>query len=250
MHQMKVYFSSAQVDLEQLEALKKVGFRGWEVIAEGLQELGGETISLINYLKSSYDLEISVHTPFSDLNIASLNGLIWDETFKQTKGAIEAVANYASIFVIHPAYLSPLAALCPDKALQKKNKEALCELTQFARECGVTATIENMVDEEFLLGRFPGEVEDTHVDGLGFTFDVGHANTANAIDAFMRMPVDHVHLHDDNGQTDEHLVLGLGNINWSRVMRGLTRYRGVFVLESRTLNGGVQSLRYLQRFTV
>jgi hypothetical protein len=36
---MKVYFSSAHVDLEQLEDLKDVGFQGWEVIAEGPQKL-------------------------------------------------------------------------------------------------------------------------------------------------------------------------------------------------------------------
>jgi sugar phosphate isomerase/epimerase len=107
-----------------------------------------------------------------------------------------------------------------------------------------------MVNVEFLLGRFPDEIADMRVDGLGFTFDVGHANTADAIDSFLRMPIDHVHLHDNNGQTDEHLVLGLGNINWSRVMRGLRRYKGVFVLESRTLDEGVRSLMYLQRITV
>jgi sugar phosphate isomerase/epimerase len=246
---MKVYFSSAQVDLEHLEDLKGVGFQGWEVIAEGPQKLDDDMISLIDYLSSSYDLEISVHAPFSDLNIASLNEPIWGETLKQIKEAIEAVANYARVFVIHPGYVSPLAAFCPDKAL-RKNNEALFQLTRCAREHGVTATIENMVNVEFLLGRFPDEIADMRVDGLGFTFDVGHANTADAIDSFLRMPIDHVHLHDNNGQTDEHLVLGLGNINWSRVMRGLRRYKGVFVLESRTLDEGVRSLMYLQRITV
>jgi len=88
------------------------------------------------------------------------------------------------------------------------------------------------------------------VDGIGFTFDVGHANTVNAIDSFLRMPVDHVHVHDSNGQTDEHLVLGAGSINWNRVMRRLRHYSGVFVLESRTLEEGVRSLKYLQRITV
>ncbi|MGZ7127397.1 MAG: hypothetical protein ACXVH8_06495 [Halobacteriota archaeon] len=82
---MKVYFSSAQVDLEQLEDLKGVGFQGWEVIAEGPQKLDDDMISLIDYLISSYDLEISVHAPFSDLNIASLNEPIWGETLRQSR---------------------------------------------------------------------------------------------------------------------------------------------------------------------
>jgi len=246
---MKIYFSSAQVDLEQLEALKDVGFQGWEVIAEGPQKLNDETISLIEHLRFSYDLEISVHAPFSDLNIASLNKPIWGETLRQIKAVIEAVANYACVFVIHPGYISPLAAFCPDRAL-RQNNEALSQLTQCAREHGVTATVENMVNVEFVLGRFPGEIADMRVDGLGFTLDVGHANTTDALDSFLRMPVDHIHLHDNNGQTDEHLALGLGNVNWSRVMRELRLYKGVFVLELRTLEEGVRSLEFLRRLTV
>jgi sugar phosphate isomerase/epimerase len=131
----------------------------------------------------------------------------------------------------------------------RRNNEALSQLTRCAREYDVTATVENMVNVESLLGRFPGEIADMRVDSLGFTFDVGHANTADAIDSFLRMPVDHVHLHDNNGKTDQHLVLGLGNIDWSRVMRGLRLYKGVFVLELRTLDEGVRSLKYLQRIT-
>jgi|GEM_PF-5055020 len=121
---MKIYFSSAQVDFEQLEDVKDVGFEGWEVIAEGPQKLDEHTVSLIDYLRFSYDLEISVHAPFSDLNIASLNQPIWAETLRQIKATMDAAADYARVFVILPGYVSPLAALCPDKAL-RKNKEAL-----------------------------------------------------------------------------------------------------------------------------
>jgi sugar phosphate isomerase/epimerase len=79
---MKIYFSFAQVDFEQLEDLKDPGFQGWEAFAEGPQTLDSDTISLIDHLRFSYDLEISVHAPFSDLNIASLNQPIWAETLR------------------------------------------------------------------------------------------------------------------------------------------------------------------------
>jgi sugar phosphate isomerase/epimerase len=104
---MKVYFSSAHVDLEQLEDLKDIGFQGWEVIAEGPQKLDDDMIALIDYLRSSYDLEISVHAPFSDLNIASLNEPIWGETLRQIKAAIEAVADYARFLLSTPAIYRP-----------------------------------------------------------------------------------------------------------------------------------------------
>ncbi|MGA7076110.1 MAG: sugar phosphate isomerase/epimerase family protein [Halobacteriota archaeon] len=245
---MNVYLSSALINVEQLEDFTSVGFQGWEVIAEGPQKLDKDLISLIEYAESSCGLEISVHTPFSDLNIASRNTPIWRETLRQIKATIEGLANHARVFVIHPGYVSPLAAFCPEKALYR-NKQALVELAQCAREYDVTATVENMVNVDFLLGRFPDEIEDMRPDGLGFTFDVGHANTADAIDSFLGMQIDHIHLHDNNGQTDEHLALGLGNIDWERVMRALRRYKGIFVLESRTLDEGAQSLTYLRRIT-
>jgi sugar phosphate isomerase/epimerase len=113
----------------------------------------------------------------------------------------------------------------------------------------VKATVENMVNEDFLLGRFPHEIEDMRPDGLGFTFDVGHANTAGVIDSFAQLKIDHVHLHDNNGQTDEHLPLGMGNINWKQTMQAFKRYKGIFVLESKTLDEGIQSLTFLKRNT-
>jgi len=195
---MNVYLSSALLNVEQLEDLTSVGFQGWEVIAEGPQKLDKDLVSLIEYAESSYGLEISVHTPFSDLNIASLNAPIWRETLRQIKATIEGLANHARVFVIHPGYVSPLAAFCPEKAL-RKNKQALVKLAQCAKEYDVTATVENMVNVDFLLGRFPDEIEDMRPDGLGFTFDVGHANTANAIDSFLGMQIDYIHLHDNNG---------------------------------------------------
>lgn len=245
---MNVYFSSALIDVKQLEQLANVGFQGCEVIAEGPQKFDQDLISFVEYAESSFGLGISVHTPFSDLNIASLNAPIWLETLRQIEASIKGLADHARIFVIHPGYVSPLAAFCPEKALVK-NKLALTRLVRFAKEYHVTVTVENMVNVDFLLGRFPHEIEEMRLNGLGFTFDVGHANTANAIDPFSKMQIDHVHLHDNNGQADEHLPLGLGNINWEQTMLVFRHYKGIFVLESKTLDEGIQSLSYLKRIT-
>jgi sugar phosphate isomerase/epimerase len=245
---MKVYLSSALIDLERLEDLVRAGFDGWEVIAEGRQSLDEEMISLIEYATSSYDLEISVHAPFSDLNIASLNEPIWEESLRQISAAIEGLASYARVFVIHPGYVSPLAVLCPNKALDK-NQQALARLAICAKEYDARATVENMANIDFLLGRFPDEIEEMFVDNLGFTLDVGHAQTVRAVRSFLQMPIDHVHLHDNNGKTDDHMVLGSGSINWERIMRDFKRYKGIFVLECRTFDEGVKSLAYLRSIT-
>ena len=61
--------------------------------------------------------------------------------------------------------------------------------------------------------------------GLGICIDVGHANmrhqdfddpVASYIDEF-RDDLVHFHLADNHGQRDEHLVPGMGTIDWGMV---------------------------------
>ncbi len=242
---MRIYISCATLDLGRLEEVKSAGFDGWEVIAEGSQALSSKTLSTIDLAHNSYELKISVHTPISDLNIASLNTPIRQETLNQIKNSIAKVSDYANLCVIHPGYISPMANHCVDRAL-KKNNDALKFITNFAEDFGVTATVENLVNVNFLMGRFPEEIKNMMNEGIGFTFDVGHANTAHAIDDFLKMKIDHVHLHDNNGKDDEHLILGQGNINWKHVISALKGYKGDFVVEANCFEEGVLSLHCLK----
>ncbi len=242
---MKIYISCATLNLDRLEEVKTAGFDGWEVMAEGSQTLNNETLSIIDLAYYSYELRISVHAPISDLNIASLNTPIWQETLNQIKNSITKLSEYATVCVIHPGYISPMANHCVDRAL-KKNNDALKLITNFAEDFGVQATVENMVNVNFLMGRLPEEIKNMINEGIGFTFDVGHANTANAIDDFLNMKIDHVHLHDNNGKDDEHLVLGKGNIDWKHVVSALKEYKGDFVIEANCFEEGALSLYYLK----
>lgn len=244
---MKVFVSCATLDLSRLEDVKSAGFDGWEVIAEGSQTLSRKTLSIIDAAYNSYGLKISIHTPISDMNIASLNYPIRRETIHQIKKSIAKTSDYANIFVIHPGYISPMASHNLDKALEKNN-DSLKSIANFARDLGVKATVENMVNVNFLMGKYPEEIKNMMRDGIGFTFDVGHANTANAIDDFLKMKIDHVHAHDNNGKDDEHLILGLGNIDWKHVIGGLKGYKGDFVVEANDFEASILSLHYLKHF--
>ena len=84
---------------------------------------------------------------------------------------------------------------------------------------------------------------------MGFTFDVGHANTVGLVNDFLDLlaeKISHVHIHDNMGKKDEHLSLGRGNINWKLVMERLSDYKGVFVTEMGSVEEGIQSLDYLR----
>ncbi len=239
-----MYLSSGSLSTQQLAALADIGFEGWEFITDGKQ-LDSTTLSVIQYAKASCGFTVSIHAPFSDLNIASVNRPIWRETVRQIKEAIALTSEYAYMFVIHPGYLSPLATQCVEKAIHKNN-EALRLIARVAAEHDVRATVENMTNIDGFLGRYPQEIKEMTENGVGFTLDIGHANTIGSIAPFLRMPIEHVHVHDNNGKKDEHLVIGKGNVDWCTILSSLKDYKGALVIEARNARDGVQSLLYLQ----
>ncbi len=232
--------------------LEESGFSGWEIVCEGRQKIGEKTLPLIRDISETTHLELTLHLPFSDLNLASLNQPIWEESVRQMKNCLLRVSSFIELAVVHPGHLSPLGMQLPDLAW-KQNIQGLQELSEFAGELGVQLAVENMVNMPFILGREPGEIwgmiDTVNQENFGMAWDVGHANTNGNVDEFLgdTTSIIHVHVHDNHGEKDEHLPLGRGSVDWKRVFRGLRGYRGRFVTEARTVEEGVESLGYLKK---
>ena len=79
-------------------------------------------------------------------------------------------------------------------------------------------------------------VEDVAAANVGICIDTGHRNLIDHPAEALRIAGKHLvtlHLHDNHGERDEHLLPGLGNIDWHSVVRTLREvdYRGVFMHE-------------------
>jgi sugar phosphate isomerase/epimerase len=89
------------------------------------------------------------------------------------------------------------------------------------------------------------------LDGLemGMCLDIGHANTMGQIPELMKMAPRFVnmHVHDNMGETDQHLPLGNGNIDFA-VLRNL-KYRRNHIIEASTtdMKSALASKLYLQK---
>ncbi len=113
-------------------------------------------------------------------------------------------------------------------------------LLPWAQTHGVVMALENMKVPYY--GSRPEEItffmnEFDHPN-LRICFDVGHANISGGIFPVMdefKNSIAAVHVHDNHGEADEHLPLGLGNIPWGEVFRCLARrgYSRRFSCESR-----------------
>jgi sugar phosphate isomerase/epimerase len=78
---------------------------------------------------------------------------------------------------------------------------------------------------------------------------MGHANTAGQVDEMLRL-VDrfkNVHLHNNDGQWDQHNMVDDGSADLSKVVSVLKRsYGGNVIIESTDLESGEQSKRVLE----
>ncbi|MDN7024434.1 sugar phosphate isomerase/epimerase [Methanoculleus sp. FWC-SCC1] len=244
------YFSSSSKVWESRDwifGIEEAGYAGWEIVADGRYRFDNpETFREIREDLASTGLSATVHAPYSDLNLASLNYPIWRESVRQICTCIEKAAELTDRVTVHPGFVSPVGKLVPEKTWEMQ-KNALAEIGRFAADRGVLACLENMISIKEFLCRYPEELigmtED--IEGIGITFDVGHANTNGMVASFLQYvpQFDHLHIHDNHGVQDEHLALGDGTIDWETVGRRIAaEYSGVVVVEGRSLEEAKRSL--------
>jgi sugar phosphate isomerase/epimerase len=232
--------------------LEDLGYSGWEIVNEGRQRLTPENQAEAKQIAETTDLVITIHLPYSDLNLASMNQPIWEETVRQMKACLSLACDFARLAVVHPGHLSPLGMQMPDAAWSQ-NVTGIRQICDHAADLDMKIAVENMVNMPALLGRHPEEIagilETVDRENVGFIFDVGHANTNGNVENFLKLKdiMIHAHMHDNHGERDEHLPIGNGTVPWNKVAAGLKDYKGRIVTESRSLEEGQRSVNRLKK---
>ncbi|KKH99332.1 xylose isomerase [Methanosarcina sp. 1.H.T.1A.1] len=252
----RISFSSRAVVEDPFKwayTLEDHGYTGWEIVQEGSQCLNSKTFQNLKNIYDTTSLELTLHLPFSDMNLAGLNDSIRAEVLRQMKNYLALASNYVNLAVVHPGYLSPYGVQVPQQAYMT-NLASIRELCDFAADFGILVAVENMPDFPKIFGKYPDEMQEMFdavgSHNVGFTFDVGHANTVGLVDEFLDQlgeRISHVHIHDNMGKKDEHLPLGEGTVNWKQVMEKLSNYKGIFVTEMASVEEGIKSLEFLRK---
>ncbi len=101
---------------------------------------------------------------------------------------------------------------------------SLENLSMFAKARGVTIALENTPDELGAPASLQHFITDTHLHDLKLCFDIGHAHMEEGVttsfDA-MRERVATLHIHDNHGDKDEHLLPFEGTIEWDSALRAI-----------------------------
>ena len=149
---------------------------------------------------------------------------------------------------IHPGFYTPIGNL-DKEGVRRKTKDALHAIDKVAKECGVKVALENMPAMPITMATDPkGLLELLEGTELGICFDIGHANTTRNIDDYLSLTkrFHNVHFHDNQGQYDQHLVIGEGTVPFASALAKMNGYKGRFVIEARGMEGALTSRDRLQ----
>lgn len=206
---------------------------------------------------SSYDLKFSIHSPLSDMNVASHNERIRNSSIAEIKKSMDAATELGSeIVVVHPGHTPILGRKLTTKILQY-NKMSLRECSLYAQDVGVFMCVENMPDIEGMLFTDLGELEELILDVDAYmTLDVGHAhNNSFSVDDMLKYShIKHIHLSDNDGSYDSHHALGnkrdSNGLDFNSLLSRLKKikYDGHLVVEVEETSAVKESIEYLKKF--
>ncbi|MBN1109439.1 MAG: sugar phosphate isomerase/epimerase [Methanomassiliicoccales archaeon] len=218
-------------------------YQAWEIVAEG-RHLLREIVADFLALTPSYDLQYSVHAPLSDINIGAINPRLREASLGEITECLEMAHRMGvDLVTMHPGFLSPLTRLDRETAV-RATKDSLRRIDALSQELGVRVALENMPNMPVSMGKTPQELllflEGTSLD---VCFDLGHANTVGNIEDFLTIKdrFINMHVHDNVGDWDRHLVIGEGNIDFRRWLKAFLPYSGRYVIEARELERSLLS---------
>ena len=182
---------------------------------------------------------IHIHLKHRDqtCDLASLDAAHRNKALADHKQAVNLAAELGGcILVTHD-----IAIPEPDQpqGLERRATfvDSVAQVAEYAAPKGVRLALENIP------GGYTNEperlvtlMEDLDAPNVGVVIDTGHRNMGGDPPTTLRAIGKHLitlHLHDNHGEKDEHLLPGRGNINWQQVSAALgdINYNGAFMYE-------------------
>jgi len=236
-----------------LKRLNEVDVNCVELIDESQHALNSKRVKALKNLANSKGLDFTVHAPFVDINIASLNPVLRRVMLKRLEKSIACSHKLqCRQWVFHSGWKTGVSEFYPNFDWQLNLRSART-LLAVARKYDMDISIENTAEpfpflvkkmQDFAL--FYSELG----SDIGLTLDIAHAHTSRQALEFIEKFSDkivHVHVSDNEGKYDSHRGIGHGNIDWNAIADALKRirYRGIVMLES--IDHVEESLQTLRR---
>jgi len=211
--------------LDDLDFAVKNGFNCLEISVRSERDfnLTPRIIKQIRNISEENNISLFVHpSPFLPIAIPfpEISGAVRKVIKKSIIFASKINANHLILHSGHKEISGPAIA---------KNYETLIknlkEIVKVGKKYEIKIALENSNKYSNAVCIKPDELLKVvnSVEGLKILFDVGHANTTgiNHIKYFKQIRdfVINIHLHDNDGRTDQHALIGEGNINFKNLLK-------------------------------
>lgn len=200
---------------EIIKFIKQAGFTG--VYLSGNEDI--ITDSDINYIyNNNLDIEtyhLPYNVPFNLINALWENGVNAFEAKKILKAHVKFAKNHD----IRTVILHASSGFNPPQ-ITNEGLNNFKEVIDYGADFDIDVAIENIKRIEYVEALLANNQDDK----IGFCFDIGHANafTQNLFSYNWEPLIKRlksVHIHDNNGKEDLHLIPGKGNIDFDFVFK-------------------------------
>ncbi len=234
------YFSIESLTSEFLMELKDINFGCIELFYPCLSDLPlkNELKKLSDWIRS-YDYKISFHLPFMEKNSKKY----WFELGKFSRIHYTVLKRGIEL----ASLIEPEIIVIHDEPVLERTEEfnnlflMLGKLAKFAAEFGLYISVETCWMDPLILRN--GITKISQSENISLCMDFGHMNIyaykvkKNLIGILeeLKYNMAHIHVHDNHGETDEHLPLGRGIIDWKRIfqrLRANLNYKGFIIFET------------------
>ena len=181
----------------------------WKKIAKAIKE-------------RNFGIPFTVHPPAWDTNLVSQMAELREATWKLHIASLELASEIgAKQVVLHPVFYGSPAF--DKKEAQNRALELTVKIADIAKSMGLQLAFENVGYHGQSL--FSAEEYACALDGIddtvGYLIDVGHANiNAWDVPALIRKVSPRLyglHIHDNNGLSDQHLPMGDAVMDWPAI---------------------------------
>lgn len=235
-------FENVPLTSSELSQIKEAGFNLIEIWGNKshLDFTDPAAIKKIKIPLTSLGIKVaSYHGPFGEeLDLSSQDETIRRKAVKGVTMAMEALEELGGkMLVVHAS--SGIKEGTERELCLAKAHRSLEELLKIAERKKKTLAVENLLAGS--LGDNSEElwkmVNSFFSPSIGICLDTGHINNIGEdliqVARKFQSRLATLHVHDNNGNTDEHLLPGEGNIRWGKFLAALAQgsYDGPFMYE-------------------
>jgi sugar phosphate isomerase/epimerase len=208
--------------------------------------------SEIVYILRQEGLSITLHGPFYDLVPGGMDRKILKATRERLKQAFDLIHVFEPLSIVcHTGYDRKRYHEVEDEWLDTA-LETWTPLVQDLQGTRTTLMLENVYERTpKLLRRL---IKGLNTEKVGFCFDTGHMNVfseTNMEDWLTALGphVKELHVHDNDGTSDDHLAIGAGMIDFESLFKYVeeNHLRPIITLEAHKKRWFWQSLEVLSR---